>query len=199
MNNISIFLFRRSFRLYDNIGLINALKNSKKVLPIFIFTPEQIKNNKFKSNNAIQFMIESLIELNKELKKKKSKLYFFYGKQYKIISKINKEIEIDSVYLNKDYTPYAIKRDKKIKKICKKNNINYFEFEDILLRPVGSIKTNDNIYLKFTPYFRASSKIKINKPTKNIYSNYFKKKIKCEYKKDINNFYKFNEYILIKG
>lgn len=199
MSKISIFIFRRSFRLYDNIGLINALKNSKKVIPIFIFTPEQIKKNHYKSNNAIQFMIESLKELDKELKKKKSKLYFFYGKQHKIISKINKEIEIDSVYLNKDYTPYAIKRDKKIKKICSKNNINYFEFEDILLRPVGSIKTNDNIYLKFTPYFRASSKIKVNTPTKNLYSNYFKKKIKCEYKKDIDNFYKFNEHILIRG
>lgn len=199
MSKISIFIFRRSFRLYDNIGLINALKNSKKVIPIFIFTPEQIKKNQYKSNNAIQFMIESLKELDKELKKKKSKLYFFYGKQHKIISKINKEIEIDSVYLNKDYTPYAIKRDKKIKKICSKNNINYFEFEDILLRPVGSIKTNDNIYLKFTPYFRASSKIKVNTPTKNLYSNYFKKKIKCEYKKDIDNFYKFNEHILIRG
>ena len=199
MNNLSIFIFRRSFRLHDNIGLINALKNSKKVIPIFIFTPEQIKKNQYKSNNAIQFMIESLKELDKELKKKKSKLYFFYGKQHKIISKINKEIEIDSVYLNKDYTPYAIKRDKKIKKICLKNNINYFEFEDILLRPVGSIKSNDNVYLKFTPYFRASSKIKVNKPTKNLYSNYFKKKIKCEYKKDIDNFYKFNEHILIRG
>ena len=199
MNNLSIFIFRRSFRLYDNIGLINALKNSKKVLPIFIFTPEQIKKNKYKSNNAIQFMIESLNELNKELKEKKSKLYFFYGKQHKIISKINKEIKIDSVYVNRDYTPYSIKRDKKIKKTCEKNNIKFFEFEDILLRPVGSVKTNDSVYLKFTPYFRACTKIKVNKPTKNLYSNYFKKKIKCEYKKDIDNFYKFNEHILIRG
>jgi len=199
MNNLSIFIFRRSFRLYDNTGLINALKNSKKVIPIFIFTPEQIKKNKYKSNNAIQFMIESLNELNKELKEKKSKLYFFYGKQHKIISKINKEIKIDSVYVNKDYTPYAIKRDKKIKKTCEKNNIKFFEFEDILLRPVGSIKSNDNVYLKFTPYFRACAKIKVNKPIKNLYSNYFKKKIKCEFKKDIDNFYKFNENILIRG
>ena len=199
MNNLSIFIFRRSFRLSDNIGLINALKNSKKVLPIFIFTPEQIKKNTYKSNNAIQFMIESLNELNKDLKEKKSKLYFFYGKQHKIISKINKEIKIDSVYVNRDYTPYAIKRDKKIKKTCEKNNIKFFEFEDILLRPVGSIKSNDNVYLKFTPYFRACAKIRVNKPIKNLYSNYFKKKIKCEYKKDINNFYKFNEHILIRG
>jgi len=107
MNKISIFIFRRSFRLHDNTGLINSLRESKKVIPIFIFTPEQIKKNSFKSHNAVQFMIESLEELNLELKKKKSKLYFFYGKQYKIISKLKKNLDIDAVYVNKDYTPYS--------------------------------------------------------------------------------------------
>ena len=60
-------------------------------------------------------MIESLEELNKELNKKKSKLYF-YGKQHKVIEKIKKNVDIDSVYVNKDYTPYSKKRDLLIKK-----------------------------------------------------------------------------------
>ena len=41
----SIFIFRRDFRLYDNIGLIELMKLSHKVIPVFIFTPEQIVNN----------------------------------------------------------------------------------------------------------------------------------------------------------
>ena len=56
----SIFIFRRDFRLTDNIGLLKACKNSDNVYPIFIFTPEQIKKNDYKSSNAVQFMIESL-------------------------------------------------------------------------------------------------------------------------------------------
>ena len=67
MYNRSVFIFRRSFRLKDNIGLINCLKESEEVIPIFIFTPEQIKKNRYKSNNAVQFMIESLVYLNKIL------------------------------------------------------------------------------------------------------------------------------------
>ena len=78
MYNRSVFIFRRSFRLKDNIGLINCLKESEEVIPIFIFTPEQIKKNRYKSNNAVQFMIESLVYLNKLLKKKKSRLFIFY-------------------------------------------------------------------------------------------------------------------------
>ena len=63
MFNKSIFIFRRDLRIQDNLGLIYACKNSKYVMPIFIFTPEQIENNSFKSDNAVQFMIESLEEL----------------------------------------------------------------------------------------------------------------------------------------
>ena len=54
----------------DNKGLIKCCKESDKVYPVFIFTPEQVTNaNKYKSNNAIQFMVESLEDLDKQLEK----------------------------------------------------------------------------------------------------------------------------------
>ena len=36
----SIFIFRRSYRLDDNKGLIKCCKESDKVYPVFIFTPD---------------------------------------------------------------------------------------------------------------------------------------------------------------
>ena len=48
-NNILIYIFRRDLRLIDNLGWINALNNEDnidKIIPIFIFTPEQINKNK---------------------------------------------------------------------------------------------------------------------------------------------------------
>ena len=60
-HNSSLFIFRRDLRLADNTGLNNALAQSNKVIPCFIFDPRQVEDsNKYKSNNAIQFMIESL-------------------------------------------------------------------------------------------------------------------------------------------
>ena len=87
MYNKSVFIFRRDLRLKDNLGLIEAITNSKNVVTIFIFTPEQIDKNSFKSDNAIQFMVESLTELQKKIKKKNGELYFFYGKQDAVIKK----------------------------------------------------------------------------------------------------------------
>ena len=67
-HKLSLFIFRRDLRIHDNIALIHALRESDQVIPIFIFTPEQIKNNKFKSQRCINFMIESLQELNTVIK-----------------------------------------------------------------------------------------------------------------------------------
>ena len=107
----NIFIFRRDLRIYDNIGLNYAMTNLENIIPIFIFTPEQITDkNKFKSDNAIQFMIESLKDLDQDLKKYNSKLHIFQGENIKVLNKIIKEKDIDNIIFNMDYTPYAVKR-----------------------------------------------------------------------------------------
>ena len=113
MIKYSIFIFRRDLRLRDNKGLDFAIKNYENILPIFIFTPEQINNkNKYKSNNAIQFMCESLKELDDNLQEISSKLHIFNGDNIKILKNIIKTVNVSNIIFNMDYTPYAIKRDK---------------------------------------------------------------------------------------
>jgi len=196
-NKLGIFIFRRSYRLYDNTGLIECLKNNQTVIPVFIFTPEQIKNNPYKSDNAVQFMVESLNDLDKQLRKKKSRLFFFYGRQDDVIRKLINKYPIDSVYVNMDYTPYSIKRDKRIQKICKSNDVKFCIKEDILLNPIGSIKTDsDTIYKKFTPYFDKARSNTVDKPKSNNYNNYVssRKKYVGEISKNrIKKFYEYNE------
>ena len=50
---------------------------------------------------------------------------------------------VKHIVTNKDYTPYAIKRDDDISKLCKSRNINFYNPEDYLLLPVGTIKKKD--------------------------------------------------------
>lgn len=67
----SLFIFRRDLRLTDNHGLQAALAQSKQVIPCFIFDPLQVGDkNSYRSTNAIQFMIQSLQELDDALKKR---------------------------------------------------------------------------------------------------------------------------------
>ena len=197
----SIFIFRRDFRLTDNLGLIEALENSKNVIPIFIFTPEQIDKNSYKSDNAIQFMIESLTELENKIKKKKGQLYYFYGKQDKIISKIIKNNNIDAVYFNKDWTPYAIKRDEKINKLCIKKDIDCVQVEDYTLLPINKLlNQNEEVYKVYGAFYRNAKNFKVPKPKKIKTFNFNKIKtsdnIQLNY---IDKFYQKNDNILVRG
>ena len=193
----NIFIFRRDFRIYDNKGLNEAMNNLENIIPIFIFTPEQITNkNKFKSDNAIQFMIESLKDLDEDLKKYKSKLHIFQGDNITILGKILNKIDIDNIIFNMDYTPYAVKRDKEIQNFCKKEKINCLIYEDYLLDKIGTfLKKDGDPYTVYTPFKNNVLKNKINKPDKSRPKNLTK--VKLDEKSYIN--YSINYNILVNG
>lgn len=165
---MNIFIFHRDLRVIDNIGLNYCFKNLDNVLPIFIFTPEQVTKNKYKSENAIGFMCKSLQELDIKIKKiSKSHLHIFYDDNIKCLSKIIKQTEVKRILYNIDYTPYARIRDNKIKLFCTKHNIECLEFEDYLLLPINTIKKQDgNTYVVYTPFYNEFIKNKVQIPVK---------------------------------
>lgn len=176
MNNqfrTSLFLFRRDLRLEDNTGLSFALKSSDTVIPAFIFTPEQIEKNPFRSDHCLKFMIESLQDLENQLKEKGGKLYFFKGEPEEIVAKCISKLQVGAVIVNRDYTPYSRERDEKIEKICKAREIPFFTFDDALLHPPEeTLKKDGKPYSIFTPYFRNASKMKVPHPVSNRQTNY---------------------------
>jgi deoxyribodipyrimidine photo-lyase len=176
--NRSLFIFRRDLRLEDNTGLIFALKNSKEVIPCFIFTPTQIIKNPYRSNHSLAFLISSLKDLEKKLINKKAKLYLFWGEPEGIILDCIQKLKVDSVIVNRDYTPYSINRDKKIELLCKKQKIKFYSFDDALLNPPErTLKANGKPYTIFTPFFKNALQFEIKKPKINNFSNYFSKTI----------------------
>ena len=81
-----LFIFRRDLRIIDNNGLNFANSKCKNIYTIFIFTPEQVTGaNKYKSVNAVQFMIESLKDLSSQINKMGGKLLTFYGHNEQIV------------------------------------------------------------------------------------------------------------------
>jgi deoxyribodipyrimidine photo-lyase len=167
----SLFIFRRDLRLEDNTSLIECCKNSDKVYCVFIMTPEQLKNNTYKSDASVQFMYESLKDLKNQLN---SKINFYYGKPYDVVNKIIQN-NFDTVYVTKDYTFYSRERDEQIKTICDKNNVNFISIEDHMLNDYGSVKTtNGRIYSIFTPYYNKAIKNKVSHAQQFNYYNKIK-------------------------
>ena len=163
-----LFIFRRDFRINDNTGLNYCMSIKDAIIyPIFIFTPEQIDKNKYKSDNCVQFMIESLIELNKSIN-----ITFCHGNIESVIEDIVNKNNIDIICTNTDYTPYSIKREQLIKKLATKLEIETKIFHDILLFEPGTIKTSSNLYYqKFTPFYNTTIKMKVNEPVTMKHNN----------------------------
>tara|TARA_R100001163_G_C5066224_1_gene204521 strand:+ start:246 stop:1637 length:1392 start_codon:yes stop_codon:yes gene_type:complete len=200
----SIFIFRRDLRIVDNLGLLKASKLSETVIPIFILTPEQLKKNPYKSDNCVQFMMETLEELDQSLKKSKSKLFYFYGTPSTVLKKIlNKDTDIEAVYVNYDVTPYSKKRDESMKKVCDSLDVEFVSNDDLLLNPVGSITTSGDkdVYQKFTPYYNKAKSKTIAKPDTTKIKNFAgsSTKIVGQYTKSLTSFYKKNPKNLEKG
>ncbi|HEX2977770.1 MAG TPA: deoxyribodipyrimidine photo-lyase [Candidatus Babeliales bacterium] len=172
----SLFIFRRDLRLQDNTGLIEAIKQSETVIPCFIFDSRQVsENNHYRSLNAIQFMIESLQELDEELRKKDGKLYLFYGKNEEIIGSLLKAGTIDAVFCNRDYTPFSIKRDEAIKKACLHYNVAFNQYADALLHEPEEIKTQGGTpYAVFTAFYKASLHVTIREAQKLPASDFYR-------------------------
>lgn len=167
-------------RLIDNCGLRKALEESKEVIPCFIFDPRQVGNkNPFRSMNCIQFMIQSLKELDEQLHKKRSKLYFFYGISEEIVKKIIEQEKIDGVYCNRDYTPFSIKRDDEIKKICIQHSIEFIQTPDLLLHEPEDVLTGNNTpYSIFTAFYKKAFKLPVKEPALTVRGNFYHKSIK---------------------
>jgi len=210
MTKLNIFIHHRDLRIIDNTTLIEQDKNESDVIPIFIFPPEQInpKKNEYFSNAAVQFMIESLHELSDDIKNKNGKMYFFKGDNLKVLKNIHKNIGINSIGYNIDYTPYAKKRDNEIRTWCNDQNIKLYEKEDYVLYNIlegQTLKKDNTPYQVFTPFKNfCLNNLKVNEVNK---FNKFKfiKNSKLEdikyniNEKEIDDFYKENININVHG
>ena len=150
----TLFIFRRDLRTYDNTSL-NMIRNEypkSEILPIFIFNKKQINENenKYYSKNAAQFLFESLEELD-------FMNYYYTDNEISILDELYKKFKFDVISYNKDYTPYAKKRDNDINIWATNKKIEIIAAEDYTLHNMGEItKDNKEPYLKFTPFYKKS-------------------------------------------
>ena len=151
-DKISIFWFRRDLRLEDNRGLQAALNGPFPVLPIFIFDDEII-GELDEDDARITFIYKTLGQISTELRRKANDLYCKKGKVTEIWEALLKEFNVQSVYANEDYEPYAINRDKNIEQFLLEHEIDFHLFKDQVIFAKNEILKNDQTpYTVFTPY-----------------------------------------------
>ncbi len=153
MDKISIFWFRRDLRLYDNTALYYAIQEKEPVLPLFIFDTEILDDLVDREDARVNFIHNQLSEINNQLKEIGSGVLVKYGKPEDVYKTIIKEHDIQSVFTNRDYEPYALERDQKIDNVLQQKGINFYDFKDHVIFEKDEILTGGNEpYKVFTPF-----------------------------------------------
>ncbi len=148
----AIFWFRRDLRLEDNTALTKALLHEKEVIPLFIFD-ENITDELPENDPRISFIYKKLKEINERLNKTGHSILCLKGNPHQIWKQLILEYDISSVYINKDYEPYARQRDENIHSLLTASSIRMESFKDQVIFEENEILKNDGLpYTIFTPY-----------------------------------------------
>ena len=154
-NTVNIFWFRRDLRLDDNVGFYNALKSDYPVIPIFIFD-EEILSKLPKEDARLTFIYETLQKMRATLEEEhESSIAMFHGNPIEVYEKLLKKYNINTVFTNRDYEPYAKERDEKILQLLHKNNVEFKTFKDQVIFEKNEVVKKDGLpYVVYTPFMK---------------------------------------------
>lgn len=150
--SVAVFWFRRDLRLEDNVGLFHALQSHYPVIPLFIFD-DAILDSLPNDDARVGFIHESLAKINSELNKAGSSLLVKKGATIAVWQSLIEDYDIKEVFFNKDYEPYAIKRDLMICDLLKVNNTIASSYKDqVIFEELEITKADGLPYTVYTPY-----------------------------------------------
>jgi deoxyribodipyrimidine photo-lyase len=180
-NKINVVWIKRDLRTIDHEALETAEKNNLPYLIIFIFDTDLI-NQKDCSFRHLQFIYQSISDMNIKLKQFGKKVEIFFGDSSSIFKSLTDQFDINNLYSYRESgTKVSWERDMKINKLLKINNVKWTEFQrDGILR---GIKNRNDWNLKW--------KIQMHK---SIITNTYKKHRKINFK----NNHKLPKHILEK-
>jgi deoxyribodipyrimidine photo-lyase len=167
----AIFIFRRDLRIFDNHALNELAKRHKQILPVFFLDRHQIvrgrHNAAYFSNNAVQFMCESLRDLDAELRRLGTKLHMFLGDPKELLLDLLKATGARAVGWNADFSEYSQKRDASMRGVCEAVGAEVIEVDtDYTLRPMQENLTKDgNGYKQFGAFYKLASKQDPSRPS----------------------------------
>jgi deoxyribodipyrimidine photo-lyase len=146
-----IHWFRRDLRLSDNTALHAALRSGEPVVPLFMIDPALLRGERF-GLPRMKLLLNTLRTLDDSLRQHGSRLLIRHGSPLEGLPAIIADVNASALYFNRDYTPYARKRDAELERIL---TMPVHSFDDLLLHAPGDVRKGDGgVYTVYTPFRR---------------------------------------------
>lgn len=155
----SLVWFRRDLRLKDHRALFEACRASGEVLPVFVIDEQILKRVK-KGNRQVEFIQQSLDELDQGLRDRGSRLLVVTGNPVQKIPELAAKLQARAVFLSHDYEPQAKVRDAAVEKALGAQGVVCRSFKDQVIFERQEIMSGGGTpYKVFTPYARTWLKL----------------------------------------
>lgn len=155
MKKISLCWFRRDLRIEDQAALVYALQQEELVLPLFIFDRHILDALEDKTDARVTFIYKQIASLKEFFEKQGGSMLVKYGYPELIFQELVQEFDVQTVYTNRDYEPYAKSRDSQIEALLAKENIPFLTFKDqVIFEPGEILNGSGEFYKVYTPYSR---------------------------------------------
>ena len=163
-----IHWFRRDLRVTDNTSLWQAYSASDRVIPVFCWD-DAILTAPDVGPARVNFLLRSLEALSRNLESLGHRLIIRHGRPEAILPALARESGAETVYANKDYEPYAIARDERVRGALAEQGTGFRSFKDAVVHEEREVLTRTGtVFSVFTPYSRAWKALPIATPVPRI-------------------------------
>ncbi len=152
-DKVAIFWFRRDLRLEDNVGLYYALTSGMPVVPVFVFDTDILDNLESPFDRRVDFIHRSLTSLAKRIGDLGGTIKVFHGRPIDIFKQLVETLPVGTVFANRDYEPYACRRDDAVEALLNRHQIRFLTYKDqVIFEKDEVLKPQGQPYTVYTPY-----------------------------------------------
>lgn len=155
MSSPAIVWLRQDLRIADNPALAAAVASQRPVVALFVLDDET--PGRWRLGGASRWWLHHSLEaLGRALKAKDCTLVLRRGRADAVLLELAKESGAGAVFWNRCYEPYAVARDKALKRTLSAQGVEVESFSGALMYEPWEVKTKGGDPFKvFTPFWRA--------------------------------------------
>jgi deoxyribodipyrimidine photo-lyase len=153
--DVAVVLFTRDLRVDDHPALAEACRSAERVLPLFVLD-KAILNSRYAAPNRLAFLLESLHDLRRALRRLGGDLVVRRGDPVDVTAALVDETGAAVVFDSADVTALAAARERRLDRVARRQRFEVRHLAGVTVVPPGELVPAGGDHFKvFTPYWQA--------------------------------------------
>ena len=151
-----VFMHRRDLRDRDMAAFDYMVKRGRPSLHVLVLDPFLLKHGRENEHSGRNFL-QHVVRLQRLYVEAGQKLHLLYGEPAEVMERLFECHPVEELVVHRDFTPYAIVRDRKLREVAERRGIPVISLTDHPLVDLTSFQSwtgRSEPYKVFTPFYR---------------------------------------------